>query len=57
MPIYDIDPEHLSIEVDTARAAAAPFAQEYQSADPYNHICIDSFLPEKVLRMVQVDLQ
>jgi hypothetical protein len=57
MPIYDIDPEHLSIEVDAARTAAAPFAQEYQSGQPYNHICIDNFLPEQVLRRVQADLQ
>ncbi len=57
MPIYDIDPEHLSIEVDTARAAAAPFAEEYQSGKPYNHICIDNFLPEEVLRGVQADLR
>ncbi len=56
MPIYDIDPDRLSIDVDTARAAAAPFAQEYQSGQPYNHICIDNFLPESVLRKVQGDL-
>jgi Rps23 Pro-64 3,4-dihydroxylase Tpa1-like proline 4-hydroxylase len=56
MPIFDIDPEHLSIDVDTARAAAAPFAEEYQSGQPYNHICIDNFLPEDVLRKVQADL-
>lgn len=56
MPIYDIDPERLSIDVDSARAAAAPFAQEYQSGKPYNHICIDNFLPETVLRKVQSDL-
>jgi Rps23 Pro-64 3,4-dihydroxylase Tpa1-like proline 4-hydroxylase len=57
MPIYDMDPKNLSIEVDTARAAATPFAQEYQSGRPYNHICIDNFLPEQVLRNVQADLQ
>ena len=56
MPIYDIDPEQLSIDVDTARVAAAHYAQEYQSGKPYNHICIDNFLPEKVLRRLQADL-
>ena len=56
MPIFDIDPERLSIDVDTARAAATPFAKDYQSGQPYNHICIDDFLPEDVLRKVQADL-
>lgn len=56
MAIYQIDPESLSISVDNARAAAAPFAEEYQSGQPYNHICIDNFIPEKVLRKVQADL-
>jgi Rps23 Pro-64 3,4-dihydroxylase Tpa1-like proline 4-hydroxylase len=56
MSIYNIDPERLSIDVDTARAAAAPFAEEYQSGEPYHHICIDNFLPEAVLRKVQSDL-
>ncbi|WP_108813428.1 2OG-Fe(II) oxygenase [Loktanella sp. Alg231-35] len=56
MSIYNIDPERLSIDVDTARAAAAPFAEEYQGGEPYHHICIDNFLPEDVLRKVQADL-
>lgn len=57
MPIYDIDPENLTIDVNTARASAAPFAEEYQSGQPYNHICIDGFLPDEVLRKVQSDLK
>ncbi|RLK07351.1 2OG-Fe(II) oxygenase [Ruegeria conchae] len=56
MAIYQIDPERLSISVENARAAAAPFAEEYQSGEPYNHICIDNFLPEEVLRKVQKDV-
>lgn len=56
MSVYQINPERLSIDVDTARAAAKPFAEAYQSAKPYNHICIDNFLPEEVLRKVQSDL-
>ncbi len=56
MSIYNIDPDRLTIDVDTARAAAAPFAEEYQSGEPYHHICIDNFLPEAVLRKVQSDL-
>ena len=56
MAVYNIDPERLSIDVDSARAAAAPYAEEYQSGKPYHHICIDNFLPEEVLRHVQKDL-
>lgn len=57
MSVYNLDPETLSIEVDAARAAAAPLAKEYQSGKPYNHICIDNFFPEQVLWRVQGDLQ
>lgn len=56
MSTYPIDPELLTIDVDSARAAAVPFVEEYQSGQPYNHICIDNFLPEEVLRKVQADL-
>lgn len=56
MSVYQIDPARLSIDVDSARAAAARFAEEYQSGKPYNHICIDDFLPEVVLRHVQKDI-
>ena len=56
MAVYNIDPERLSIDVDSARTAAAPYAEEYQSGTPYNHICLDNFLPEAVLRQVQKDL-
>lgn len=56
MSTYQIDPEHLSIDSNTARGAAKPYAEAYQSAKPYNHICIDNFLPEEVLRKVQADL-
>ena len=56
MAVYQIDPDRLSIDVDSARAAAAPFAEEYQSGKPYHHICIDNFLPKAVLRHVQKDL-
>jgi len=54
---YQIDPESLTIDSATARAAAKPYTEAYQSGEPYNHICIDNFLPEEVLRKVQVDLE
>ncbi|MBY8978134.1 2OG-Fe(II) oxygenase [Rhodobacteraceae bacterium NNCM2] len=55
-PIYPIDLENLTIESDAARAAAAPHASAYQSAEPYNHICLDNFLPEEVVERVRADL-
>lgn len=57
MSIYELDPEALTIDVSKAREAAKPFAEEYQSGEPYHHICIDNFLPEQVLRRVQDDLK
>lgn len=56
-PAYAIDPESLLIDVAAARAAAAPHAESYQSAAPYNHGCIDNFLPESVLERVLDDLK
>ena len=55
-PIYPIDPEALTIDASVATAAAAPYAEAYQSAKPYNHICIDNFLPEDVLQRVRAEL-
>jgi len=55
-PIYPITVDDLSIDAETARGAARPYAEAYQSAGPYNHICIDGFLPEPVLEKVLADL-
>lgn len=57
MSVYSLDPERLTIEVDTARKVGTAYADEYQSGEPYHHICIDNFLPEAVLRNVQTDLK
>lgn len=54
--IYKIDPTDLTIDVAAARNAAKPYGAAYQSAEPYNHICIDNFLPEEVLRSVKADI-
>ncbi|EKE43260.1 hypothetical protein OCGS_2597 [Oceaniovalibus guishaninsula JLT2003] len=56
-PTYPLDVEALTIDTETARAAARPLAAAYQSARPYNHICIDDFLPDAVLRRVRADLR
>lgn len=54
--IYAIDPENLTISSDAARKAAEPYAEAYQSATPYNHGCIDNFLPVEVIERVRADL-
>ena len=56
MAIYPIDPEELTAETKEVREIAERYAQRYQSATPYNHICVDDFLPEDVLRRVRADL-
>ncbi len=57
MAIYPIDTDRLGLEVEAAREAAQPYAEAYQSAEPYNHICIDNFLPEDLLKRVKDDLE
>ena len=55
-PVYPLDQENLTIETDKAKDIAAQYAEAYQSATPYNHICIDNFLPVEVLEQVRADL-
>ena len=56
-PVIAFDPETFSIDTAVAKQAAAPFAERYQAAEPYNHICIDNFLPEAVIERVLADLK
>lgn len=55
-PTYPLDVDDLLIETATAKEAAEPFAEAYQAAEPYNHICIDDFLPVSILDRVRADL-
>lgn len=55
--IYPLDPESLRIETKTARAIGSRYAQAYQSGEPYNHICIDNFLPAQIIEHVLDDLK
>lgn len=54
---YPIDPDALTLSTEAARAAGRPRAEAYQSATPYNHICIDGFLPVEVVERVRADLR
>lgn len=56
MPVYPVDPGELTIDAQKAREIAEQFADSYQSAKPYNHICIDDFLPAEVLERVRKDI-
>ena len=55
--IYNLSADDLSIDPSVARTAADPYAAAYQAAKPYNHICIDNFLPVAVLEKVETDLR
>ena len=55
-PVYAIDPEDLSIATEAAKAAGQSHAERYQSATPYNHICLDNFLSAEVLEQVKEEL-
>lgn len=54
--IYPLDPENLLVDSDAAKALGSQYAERYQSAEPYNHICIDNFLPETVMENILSDL-
>ncbi len=56
-PIYPIDPDSLLLQTSQAKEIGTKYADEYQSAGPYNHICIDNFLPEQVLEGIRGDLK
>lgn len=55
--VYEIDAETFEISADLARKVGEDYAETYQAATPYNHICIDDFLPESVLDRLLQDLE
>ena len=54
---YPIDPTSLLLENAKAKELGSGYANRYQSAEPYNHICIDNFLPMDVIEGVRKDLR
>lgn len=54
--VYPIDRKTLLTSNDDARVIGQSFAERYQSAQPYNHICIDNFLPPELLDHVREDI-
>ena len=57
MAVFTFDPEELTIEFAEAKAIGAKYADKYQGADPYDHICIDDFLPMDIVEKVRSDIQ
>ena len=55
MTVYDLDPEKLNIDVEAAITAGKTYAEKYQSASPYHHICIDDFLPLEIAEKVRAE--
>ena len=55
-PVYALDTETFLIPNADARAIGQAHAQAYQNAQPYNHICLDNFLPESIVKNVVADL-
>ena len=53
---YPIDTNSLLLDTKTAREIGKGFADRYQSAEPYHHICVDNFLPMEVVESVRTDL-
>ncbi len=56
-PVIQMDPETLSLSTESAKTAAKPYAEAYQSAQPFAHGCIDNFLPPEVLERVRKELE
>jgi len=44
------------LTLQKSREIGAQFAAAYQSAQPYNHICLDNFLPVSIVEKVREDL-
>ena len=46
----------LTAKTAETKALGASYAEKYQSAEPYPHICIDNFLPMEFIENVRADL-
>lgn len=56
MSVIPLNPEDLSLSSASAKEVGKQFAEKYQGAEPYHHICIDNFLPMEVIEHVRRDL-
>lgn len=51
--IFPLDPEQLNADISQAESAGKALAEQYQSAEPFHHICVDNFLPLEVAQKVR----
>ena len=54
--VLPFDPTELTLETATAKEIGLKYAEQYQGAEPYHHICIDNFLPMDIVNNVRRDL-
>jgi len=52
-PVFQIDLETLTGDPKQGAEAGAKYADEYQSGEPYHHICIDDFLPLEIVQTMR----
>ena len=57
MAVFTFDPEELTIEFAEAKSIGKKFSEEYQSGEPYHHICVDDFLPMEIIEKVRADVK
>ncbi len=55
--VFPLDSDDLSIDTALARKTGSGFAEKYQSSLPFNHICIDNFLPQEIIDRVLADIR
>lgn len=55
-PVFPIDPDTLLADTKAVREVGKRYAERYQSAEPYNYICIDDFLPPESIARVKADI-
>ena len=53
--VFPFGPDLTARSAET-KALGASYAERYQSAKPYPHICIDNFLPMEIIEKVRADL-
>lgn len=53
MPIYNLDPKKINIDVEESERAGKKLSKKYQSTSPFHYICIDDFLPLEILEKVR----
>ena len=54
--IIPFNTQSLTLDTATAKQIGADLADSYQGKHPYDHICLDNFLPMPIIEQVRADL-